>query len=465
MTREELEKLKGLTTEEITAKISSEEIDLPPKGKDRDDLLNFARLPADSGERNAFLDDLEKDGSPVEEKKEVQDAPVEEVSETPKPSEGDEGASSEPKWKQMGYDSEESALAALEATRNAATTLQEQVNKFNAERGQIGQRAKDLEAKLAAKAKELEEFQAKAKENAPPPKGRPKMPSIPKTEDFDDGAADDGYTSAMADYRHKVTQYESDLAAFDTSVMSTLAELRETVSEIKPKVEKISSFAEETGQTNATNATRDAWDEMWNSSKFTKFVDDYNLKTTVPVRQISDAFGIIGSDNPDPGSLAAAKALHASLSDVDRANYEKVRQALESFYDFSEGIPREKHYRTFNGCLNDLGLMGQYKYEKVVEPTQDEQRLHDEEKLRKDQEEATGLPEGRDDSGRMEQSQTPDEDKAEFAKLATEYAEVVESGQQNAEAWEKTDKWTRYKQLRVKLTGRPLPQFHKSTRY
>jgi len=467
MTRDELEKIKGLSAEEINAKMSSGEIVIPPKGKDRDDLLRFATLPANSGERNAFLDDIEKvDGTPPEGEPPVAQEPQTDsgVGDTPPaPEPAKEGESSEPKWKQMGFDSEESALGALEKLRNSTTAQQQALDRFNAERGKTGQKLKDAQARIAEKEKELEALQAKLKENAPAPTTRPKIPALPSADDFDDGIADDGYTAALAKYRTDLSQYEASLEAYDTSIASRLAELDTVVSDLRPKVEKATSYVSETAESSAVSAVKEAWSDMWTSSKLGSFTKEFQLDTSVSPQRISDAWAVINSDSPDPGSLAVAQATVNGLSDLDKKNYTKIKQALESFYDFSTGVPRQKDYRTFKGCLSDLGLISQFKYEKPVEPTKDEQRLHDEEKLRKESE-ASGLPSGKEDGARIEDSLTPDEKKVEYTALLTEYNTVVDSGERNATAWEATPKFKRLKELRLQLTGR-LPQFHKSSRY
>ena len=473
-TRQEYETIKGLSTEDINAKMSSGEIEVPEKGPERDAFLNFAMLPADSAERNAFLDDLESGGSPAGDSAEDKQEPT--------PADGDGGttedagdgegaSSSDPKWKQLGYESEEAMYAAVETLKNDVITGQQALDRFNAERGKIGQKVKDAEKRAAEREAEAEELRKKLKENAPAPKTRPAIPELPSPDEFDDGVADDKYTDAMADYRRSVSQYQEDLAAYDASITSRLDSLQEVVSEIKPKVDRASSYVEDTSLSAAANATSAAWEGMWNSTKLDKFVKDYQLNTTIPAQQISNAWATINAakdaepaNRPDPGSLAVAQRTVNALTEADKANYGKVKLAIESFYDFSEGIPKEKHYRTFVGCINDLGLSDQFRYEREVEPNQDEQRLHDEEKLRKETETATGLPAGKEDSDSLEQPKTPDEEKAEYAALTTEYSQVVDSGEANASAWEATDKFKRLKALRLKFTGR-LPQFHKSPRY
>ncbi len=333
MSKEDLQKVKEMSKDEVIAKMRSGEIVPPLKGKDRDEFLSFVGMS--KKEREKILNpEAKPDGKKVEEGAPVvPPAAVVEDKKVPEP----------PKdqwWKVLGYESEEKAAEAHKVLVETSARQQSIIDSLNAKEGKRGQDLKRLRDENEKLIKEM----AAAKEASIPKIEKPQRPKRPDPKQFEDGALDEKYTAAFA-------QYEVDLDAYEqkNEVYLTETITRKAVPPVVPPAKVIDNAP---------------WERLWNN-EIPEFQKQHGLVTTVSIKQISDAY--IAEQSTDPAVKASASAFLKTVPPADLAAYDKVKSAVEVAYDFTSGIPEPK-YRTIAGALFDHGLIGEGKPFNVVVP-------------------------------------------------------------------------------------------------
>jgi len=465
------EAIKDLKTDDITAKISSGEIEVPTDQTERNKFWEYASSDPDSDIRRSVLESNPDRGAssegPVSEDPDDAETPDPEGGETGGESEApaeSEGEASGPVWKQYGYESETEALEKLGDLHSHINDLQQIVDKQNATRGKLGQKAKKMEEQLEATQKRLEELEKNAGKSKTPAFEMPEMPDLPNPSDYDDGEDDDAYIFAMGNYRKDVQSYRQKAAEFQKSLVDRMASLEQTVTGIAPTVEKTREYMESSAQTEAERENESAWNIMWEKDIPT-FQKEFGVRTSIPVRRISDANGVIAKqDSYSPTEVSAAQTLLRGLSKADQEAYSKIVRMTEAYYDFSNGRPEPK-YRTPRGALVDNNLMGLFPADRPARPTIDEERQH-QENLVKRSEAPTGIPPEHLASGDSLNAgpETTEVLVQRFQDLQTEYNVAIDRGMSATKAFEQSPKFKEYSDLRQKLTGRPLPKYDRSTR-
>ena len=327
MSIEDLKKIGKLSKEDTLAKIRSGEIVIPPKGKDRDEFLAFVDKPIE--ERERVLNPV----VPPELKKEEKTPPV-----VP-PKEGDKGtpSPSETWWKKLGYESEAKAEEAHKNLIDLSSRQQQTIDRLNATGGKQGQELKRLKEEHDKTVKALQDSKPVVKIEKPV---RPKRPDVSK---FEDGILDEKYPAALTTYETQLESYEEQREAYLTQNL---------IQTLKPA---------EVSPAPVDNAP---WERLWNN-EIPEFQKKHGLVTTIPIKQISDAY--VALSGTDQTHKTVADAFLKTVPPADLEAYNKVRVAVETAYDFSSGIPEPK-YKTIEGALVDNDLIGEGKLFNAVKP-------------------------------------------------------------------------------------------------
>jgi hypothetical protein len=451
-TKVNFSEIKDLKKDEITLKIRSGEIKVPEKGVDRDAFLQFASADPNSDIRNKFLTE-----TPSEEKKpetpEQKSTPAvtDEIPSEPESKAKDPAKEIDPE-PEMDDDKR------VESLRELISKQRQQIDKYNAERGSLGQSLKEMKEKLAALEKERSEIK---KSDVPSEVSKPVRPKRPKPSDFDEGILDDKYQAELDKYESSMEKFESD---YESYLDSKRPKWAEKVEEKLSKVDEVSTFVDASKRELDSRIQEEAWSEVWNKT-IPEFQKEYGYETKVKPRDISDAFGVLNNASATTEQKEHAQLFIKSVPKTDLDAYEKIRIATESYYDFSSGIPKAR-YRSLKGCLIDTGLVDTLGKSKKTGLTASEEKALLDSKKKQESEEATVLSgsslSGGDDL--QVEVMSSEQKKQTLATLVKEWKSAVDAGEKHARAFEASPKWATLKKLRLDVMGR-LPQFHGSKRY
>jgi hypothetical protein len=447
--KENYEKIKDLTEEQIVGKlqeaIRGEDVgfQLPPKGKERDDFMSFVKAKPGSDERLKKLSPESPPEPTSEEDVPPAEPKVESTAETvPPASEPPKSTSDDPWWKTRGYASEEEAQNAFDTIRSTNSQQQELLDRYNAERGKAGQENKTLKARIA-------ELESQAEKSSQAPAEELIPPVMPKISDFEDGIADDNYAEAM-------NKYSEDMKVFNEKVTENL----NAIKELKQTTSKISQFVENTSQSTAQQQHEAAMGNVWKTAE--QLQSDYNMPTSVSIKEISDAYHTINDANADFQQKTLAKNFVNSLSDSDRNSYKNIQMALSRFYDFDSGQPQARYSRV-EAAIIDAGLDTVFKKAPVASappPPQEEERKKIEE-INKD--DSVSVPNSSSLSANdssVNALQTKEQLQEKFKELQSEYNTAVKSGKAATEQFENSPKMLELGRCRLAL-GMGIPQSFK----
>lgn len=449
------EQLKELKTDEIVAKMHAGEIVPPPKGEERDKFLQFAKEAPGSDFRTSLLapkSDFSsapaapaEGAAPVEKKEEAR--PVETVPPaSPTPAEGEKKSW----WADLGYATEQEAQRAHQEQRELVREQKALLDRYNAERGTIGQKAKALEDRL----KQLEEERKSIKPPTEKTSFSLKRPKPPKPSDFSDGLADDGYQKALDKYSDEMDAYEEEFVKHNAK----LSEELESLKALKSNVSEMDQFMRQSTQQTQQNARQQAWSVVWDTA--TKLNDTYGLGMTISAKEISDAYLVLGDGNASVDQKAQAQRFVNTLSEKDRQGYEATKKVIETFYDFGTGSPVQKLKRVESAII-DAGLDDLLKPKTSSALTQAEEKALRDKKIA-DEKATVSAPSSSalaSSDNPLTGFQTNDEKKARFKVLAEEYAAAANAGEYQAKAFETSPKFKEYRDLRLAMGMKIPPSF------
>ena len=430
--------IKDLSQEEITKKIGLEELAPPPKGLERDKFFRFVSLSSD--EREKFISDLEA----------TPQAP--ETSEEPKEELKDDAVELEPVKeevepepyviKELGFSDLSELAESVKAMRKAQDGQKRLIDKYNAERGTWGNRNKKLEEENKRMAEELELIKKSAKKQEPT-----ERPVRPDPNSFQDGIYDDAYEAAVKEYDQKIDSWAQTVRSPDNSEIERL----------KAEIEKLKSVTIESKQTEEQRTRSAAWEGFW-SEDIPGFQDKFGLKTSAPIKTISDHYAIIEDGNTTQEQKDYARQYINSLPARDRMNYAKVSKAVERMYQFSD-VPRRK-YNKWETMIADNDLTKEYNKTNDVPLTKDEERELSEQQLQQEMTTAT-VPDAHrmgSNDGKMNENLVGDDVIKRFTDLNNEYGQAVDSGRLASENWLRSPKAKEYISLRRKM-GLSVPDY------
>lgn len=341
----DLGSLKDKTEDELTKMLATDEIEVGSKAEN-DAFMEFARTAPGSAERAKMLGEevppasvhpiaTEPASEPVVTTQEAVTAP--EVTEAPKPLYG-------------GYSTIDELVENFEKTRKE---LEDRDRRHRSSNGKMGQKVKELEAELAslrgAKLVPTSTPETINSDEVPMLASAP-VPPNPKT--FTDGLLDEKYQDAFAKYTEEMASYNQQVSKFNERMRSYSNVVRKS---IEPDLNEFRSMKEQMAAKELENSKSQAWDGLW--SDVSDIQDKYGLRTTVPLKTINSyvEMSMNASGSFDPEDVAAAQRYLEALPPADKAAFDKLSGAINSFYDFSTGVPK-KAYRTFEGFLHEQGL-------------------------------------------------------------------------------------------------------------
>lgn len=425
MSKEDKEKIGSLSQQEITEKLKKGEIALPPVS-DRNEFFTFvAKSPEERAKE--INGDAGQSGAPA----------------TPATDEGKggEGAKSQPPassgedpwWKkEFGYDSEEKVKETHKSLLETTSRLQQQIDQMNAKGGKTGQELKQLKEEKARLESELAGFRKK------PEIKKPELPKVPRPSDYEDGLLDEKYASDLEKYNENMAAYTENLLQYSSHV---------TEQKIKTVEEKIRNIpkSEPSGPT--------GFDKLF-SDDIPEFQKRFGLETTVSIRSINDA--VAKQMSNDPVEAARAKSFIDNLPPNDKANYNKVQQAVAVAYDgLNEGNPRLK-YRSIESALFDNDMLGDGKLFNKVKQSQltPEQEKELIEKKRKENEQhVSAIPasSSTNQDTLPASGQTLEEKKMRYKTLVDTYNLALNRGKIAKDSFEKTPEYQEYLKLRTEI--------------
>jgi len=409
------DKLLAVGKEELIKKIKAGEVVVPIKGKERDDFLKFASLDPNSEGRKAFYQPTEEPKADVSALSQGGPVAKAEPSNTDIPMPTKEPESIADDW--MGHESKDKLLESYKNLQLSVQKQKEIIDRHSADGGRAGRELKEAKAKL-------EKMQAEMSTRTSEPEASSipvgKRPSHPSPDDFPEGMLDDGYTKALK-------SYFSDLDTYNSAREAEVSALRSELANIKPRIDEVHNMAESSARATRGDAVSKQWATLWDND-IPSFQKDFNLNTTVPVKQISDAWMTIGNTDTPADQKAASQAFLNSLPSSDLKAYEKIKKAVDTKYDFSDGVPSAR-YKTFRGALVESDLLDEYNVVKPVSTTSSDNRAAMERKERTQSESASVMPGGglgRNDE-KMDTMKPIAEELSEFRDLVKTWGNTPQS--------------------------------------
>lgn len=408
---------KELSKDEITAKVKSGEIVVPPKGEERDEFFKLASM------------------SPEDREKEFQPA---EPAEEDKGGEGD--APPEKQWyEELGHDSAEKAVEAHTGLADLNNRLQATIDSLNTKEGKRGTQLKDLRAEVEKLRTERDELSKKAN----PPPTRPERPKRPNPKDFEEGRIDEKYFEAM-------DQYETKREEYDEAIEYYLSETtNRSIEEVKAALEKQPEPAVDDDREDLSEPWKNFWDTL------DGFQKKYDLTTSIPARQISDNLIRMGKGD------AAAKQFIATVPKADMDKYAKVEKVALAAYAIDDTNGPRLKYAKFDTVLTDHDFIGEGKLIDTVKQSkltpEEEQALREEQQRKTD---GSVNPPPADKLAQQDRqpgaTATREEIKKKYNDLLTEYQIALNSGGHQQKAFEQSEKFTEMAELRVKAGFKPM---------
>jgi hypothetical protein len=331
--------IKDLDQPAISAKIRSGEVKVPKDKEARDEFFKFAS--ASDEDRVKMLPQQQPAASPEPPKPPEQSVPTP-APEAPKPPEP-----SEPEWKRLGYESEAEAFEALKRSRELVDEQKSTIDRFNAERGMLGRKVKELEEKVAT----IDKPKPPQEPSKPTPKAaRPKRPVEPDPGEFDDGVYDKKYKEARQVYLSNMEKWEDQFASWLHSESGPPKEIEE----LTKKVDEATEFVKANRTQAATAQIASQWGAFWDKEVAT-LQSKFGLKTTTSPRSISDDWATLSDSTASMEMKKQAKTRLDSLPKSDHDVYAKIKQLAETRFDFSSGTPVSR-YRSWEGAASDNGI-------------------------------------------------------------------------------------------------------------
>ena len=245
---------------------------------------------------------------------------------TPEPPSGEQDTSNEPLWKQKGFASEKEMVEKFDLYNTLLEKKQEQIDRFNRERGQEGLKTKKELFEVQKRANELQAL-LDAQKNATPDVDieLPSMPEFPIAEDGDYASADFG--GKVKEYQQKMMDYNAKVRKFgDVSVRTAreLAETRRLISEQGEKLNNLSTFTEVQKREHVQKQAINAWNET--VSQINDLQKDFpELKTTKSFEDINSLINTYG-----------AEAAYAQLPGKDVEVHKQIVDIVRSYRDFDD---------------------------------------------------------------------------------------------------------------------------------
>ncbi|MBE3122197.1 MAG: hypothetical protein IMZ53_08215 [Thermoplasmata archaeon] len=434
MAKEALTAIKDLTKGEVVAKMRSGDLVPPKKGAERDEFFKFVDMPKE--QRETFLTEgvpSPDPSTPPEKKIELEEPPKETPKETPK-----EVSNEEPWWKAMGYGDETKAQEAHKSLLDLTSRLQGTVDKLNAKEGKSGNDMKRLAEERDKLSKELGEL----KKTSAPKIDKPEKPVRPKSGDYENGMLDMKYIEAKEKYDSDMDVYLEKNSEFIRE--STKREILESLP--KPVVTETQTVVD-----------NEPWNKFFNVD-VPEFQKKFNLITTVPVRNISDAYNVVADDKASTQDKTTAQAFLKSVPENDLKAYANIKTAVEIAFEFNSGIPQSR-YKTIEGALFDNGLIGEGKQFNIVKPVQlsAEAERAARELARQKNDQTVSAISASETAGadkKLSEHQTVDEKKKRYKDILTMYNNALNTSSDAGKQFEKTPEWQEYLTLRKEILGK-----------
>ena len=326
------------------------------KGTNRDEF----NKRFDTGEFDDYMEDhgfinAMNDGSLFDK---PQDSEIEPGESLPAETPEQKVAPSEPKedgpwWKQKGFESEQEVSEKFDNLNELLTKKQEQINKFNGERGTLGERLKKLEQAeqekqdLLKKIKELESRPVQQGTPAEPPA----YPIAPEPEDGDFGSPE--YKVARAAYEKEVKEFPSKLAAFvKNTITAETTKLQELINKAGQGVKEVKSFQTSQENRSREQKAKEVWGNMMGEVKKLQEYDPA-LVTKSPWEEINNIVA-------DKGYDEASKTLPKS----DFQNWERIAKIIQEYRPFDENsnlvVDAKPNHKSLRAAyINHLDETGQ----------------------------------------------------------------------------------------------------------
>ena len=420
LTDEVKNSVKGLSKEDIIAKMSSGEIVPPAKGSpERDEFMKFVSMNPEEREKS-FTETT--DGTPAgSDNNDAGKGPEPEV---------------KPWWVEDGFTDEKSAVTATRELRNLNSALQNSIDQLNAKEGKRGQETKRLREDVERLTRERDDLLEKNKTA----KKELVKPTKPNPNDYEDGRLDERFQEDMDKYFQDMEEYNHGFVT--TKIEETTSQFTSKINELDSKIRSAPAQSSEMHPL-----------ERVFKSELPDFQKKFGLEMSISAWDMNNLAHELKSS--DPVIKARAEQKKKTLSPADYEKWSKVVTALNSSYDFSEGEPVSKGYKSFEGALFDQGLLDGFK---SVTPTrlspEEEKRLFEQKK--NEQQGSIAVPPA---AGSASQDQLPtgeltrEEKTKRLRDLNTKYQLVInKAGQQ---AFEASQEYQEYLRLRTELYGAP----------
>lgn len=349
------EKIKDLSGSQIMD--SFKELNIPefPEGsKDREEFLKFAKLEPGSKERFDFINERKKpEETHIEPPSDLEgpdneSAPSADPQENIKEPEG-EKITLDHELKEPVVDnataSDDKPMVSVEDLMNQIAKKDSEISNFRKQGGKSGRKIKELQ-------KQIDELNSKINEqtSVSEPLKKPSKPKRPKLKDYDNDPFDENYLSAMEQYDDKMDVYENQLERYYFQEPDYVKSLRNELNDVKNKSEQAYTYVSNSSQIEAENNKNKAWEDMWDKTK--SIQEALNIKTSVDMKNINYyAKKLLNRDAVDANNypiytdaeIAEAQYFYNNLSKTDKENFEKTTKVVNSYFDFSNNLPKNKY--------------------------------------------------------------------------------------------------------------------------
>lgn len=431
LTDEVKNKFKGLSKEEVLAKMRSSEL-LPPEGSSKEDKEEFTRLALmETAERDKALfgDGTAASG----------DVPASSDNNDASKATGTDGIKPKHWWEEDGFEDETKAVETSREARRLNAALQNTIDALNAKEGKKGQETKKMREELETLRKEKEEL---LKKTQPTEEKAPVRPTRPNPKDYEDGKLDDRYDADLM-------KYEDDLANYTESMIEYKAKVA-----VKGITESVNTFKTEVSQKLEAPAGNQG-DPLENVFKtdVVAFQKKYGLEMSVDAWAVNKAV-LTYQGSSDPEEKARAKKFWDSLTPVDRQKWGKIVKAVTVAYDIQDNVPTPR-YKTIDGALFDNGLVDEYKIITETKLTPEQEAAAREQKKREN-DGTVSVPPAASAAGKDTQfsgATTDQEKKIRYRDLMAKYASASRS-LENMRMFESTPDFKEMVKLRLEITGK-----------
>ncbi len=426
LTKEVKEQIKDMTKDQLLEGMRTGKLNIPKE--DRSEFFQFAaKTPEERAAEIQSGTATIPEVPAVEPGKDNQGGQAAQI-----PAQPAGGTPSGDPWAELGYKSPTEVIEAHKSLLKQVASLSATIDGLNAKGGKTGQELKRLK-------EEREELLKKINASTPSLESqKPQKPVRPRPEQFEDGILDEEYQSALIEYESKAEKYFEDLVEFNS---------RKNKEEVTAAIEL--KFKEAA----PAIVDDDGFGELFNN-EIPKFQERFNLVTVNSIKEISDAYN--AASGSDPVRKARAEVFLSKVPPADKQKYELVKQAVENAYDFSSGKAVKK-YKSIEGALFDAGLLGENSpYKPVIKQaalTPEEERAAIEKRVNQNNSGVSAIPASHIPSGdpSITSAMTRDEKLNRYKELLTEYNVAINTKNGGKEAFEKTEKFSEWLNLRKEL--------------